>query len=51
MREVPYVYLVLAYCFCAFTTIMVVGLFWLGWWHRREEGRREEARRETFRHR
>ena len=48
MRDVPYAFLVLAYCFAAFTAMMVVGLFWLGWWHRREERRRDQERREAF---
>ena len=48
MRDVPIAFLVLAYCFAAFTAIMVAGLFWLGWWHRREERRRDEERRKAF---
>src|SRR5262245_27083328 len=43
-----YIYLVLAYCFGAFTAIMVAGVFWLGCWHRREEARSEQERRDAF---
>jgi len=48
MREVPFAFVMLAYCFAAFTAMMVTGLFWLGWWHRREERRRDEERRKAF---
>jgi hypothetical protein len=41
-------YLIMAYCFAAFTAIMMAGLLWLGWQHNREEVRREKERRETF---
>jgi hypothetical protein len=41
-------YLIMAYCFGAFTAIMMAGLLWLGWQHNREEVRREKERRETF---
>jgi hypothetical protein len=41
-------YLILAYCFVAFTAIMVSGLLFLGWQHHREEARRERERKEAF---
>jgi hypothetical protein len=44
MRDVPYAFLMMAYCFAAVTAMMVAGLFWLGWWHRREERRRDQKR-------
>jgi hypothetical protein len=44
-------YLVLAYCFGAFTAILVTGLLWLGWWHHRKENRREKERLEAFKRR
>jgi hypothetical protein len=51
MRDMPYAFVVLAYCFASFTAVMVAGLFWLGWWHRREEARREEERQDAFKRR
>jgi len=38
-------YLVLAYCFVAFTTAMVLWLLWLGWVNRRDQAKDEKARR------
>jgi hypothetical protein len=45
------VYLILAYCFVAFTAAMVLLLLWLGWEHRRDEARRDENRRDPFKSR
>jgi hypothetical protein len=41
-------YLIIAYCLCGFTAIMVAGLLFLGWQHHRDEARREKERREAF---
>jgi hypothetical protein len=41
-------YLIMAYCFAAFTAVMVVGLLFLGWQHHHDEARREKERREAF---
>jgi hypothetical protein len=45
-----YMYLIMAYCFGAFTAIMVAGLLFLGWQHHREEARREKKSAETNSH-
>jgi cytochrome b subunit of formate dehydrogenase len=41
-------YLIMAYCFVAFTAIMVAGLLFLGWQHHRDEARHEEERKEAL---
>jgi len=41
-------YLIMAYCFGAFTTILVLGLLYLGWQHHREERRQRKVRLEAF---
>jgi hypothetical protein len=40
-------YLVMAYCLGAFTALMVLGLLWLGWEHRRDEAQAAKAQRES----
>jgi hypothetical protein len=41
-------YLIMAYCFVAFTAIMVAGLLFLGWQHLRDEARHEKERKEAL---
>jgi len=41
-------YLIMAYCFAAFTTILVLGLLYLGWQHHRDERRQRKAQLEAF---
>ena len=40
-------YLIMAYCFGAFTVILVLGLFFLGWQHHRDERRQWKAQLEA----
>jgi hypothetical protein len=44
-------YLILAYCFVAFTAAMTLALLWLGWEYRRAEVRRDENHRGPFKSR
>lgn len=41
-------YLVMAYCFGAFTALLLLGLFYLGWQHHRAEVRRQKAQWKAF---
>jgi Flp pilus assembly protein TadB len=40
--------LIMAYCFVAFTAIMVAALLFLGWQHHRDEARHEKERKEAL---
>ena len=44
-------YLIMAYCFGAFTTLLVLGLLWLGWQHNREEARQRKEQLDMFKRR
>jgi len=44
-------YLIMAYCFGAFTTLLVLGLLWLGWQHNREEARQRKEQLDAFKRR
>jgi hypothetical protein len=47
-RRWPLMYLIMAYCFGAFTTILVLGLLYLGWQHHREDRRQRKAQLQAF---
>jgi len=44
----PAMYLIMAYCFGAFTTLLVLGLLYLGWEHHRQERLQRQAQLEAF---
>jgi hypothetical protein len=41
-------YLIMAYCFGAFTALLVLGLLYLGWQHHRDGRRQRKAQLEAF---